>query len=198
MKTGFLDWCRVIMKKKIDLSKYENHLGRKHQMIRLLWGITWTLCASWLPRSIGKGWKNFLLRLFGAKIARTAHVYSSAKVYYPPYLTMGENTCLASDVDCYNVAPVIIKDNVTVSQGAYLCTASHDVTNPLNPLITAPIIINDQAWIGARAFIGMGVTIGQGAVVGATASVYKDVEPWIIVGGNPAKFIKKREVGNEK
>lgn len=183
---------------KIDLSKYENHLGRKHQMIRLLWGITWTLCASWLPRSIGKGWKNFLLRLFGAKIARTAHVYSSAKVYYPPYLTMGENTCLASDVDCYNVAPVIIKDNVTVSQGAYLCTASHDVTNPLNPLITAPIIINDQAWIGARAFIGMGVTIGQGAVVGATASVYKDVEPWIIVGGNPAKFIKKREVGNEK
>lgn len=183
---------------KIDLSKYENHLGRKHQMIRLLWGITWTLCASWLPRSIGKGWKNFLLRLFGAKIARTAHVYSSAKVYYPPYLTMGENTCLASDVDCYNVAPIIIKDNVTVSQGAYLCTASHDVTNPLNPLITAPIIINDQAWIGARAFIGMGVTIGQGAVVGATASVYKDVEPWIIVGGNPAKFIKKREVGNEK
>ena len=40
----------------------------------------------------------------------------------------------------------------------------------------------------------MGVTIGQGAVVGATASVYKDVEPWTIVGGNPAKFIKKREV----
>ncbi len=135
---------------KIDLSKYENHLGRKHQLIRLLWGITWALCASWLPRSVAKGWKNFLLRLFGAKIAKTAHVYSSAKVYYPPFLTMGEYSCLASDVECYNVAPIAIGANTTVSQGAYLCTASHDITNPLNPLITAPIVIGDQAWIGAR------------------------------------------------
>ncbi len=81
-----------------------------------------------------------------------------------------------------------------MSQGSYLCTASHDITNPLNPLITAPIVIGDQAWIGARAYVGMGVTIGQGAVVGATASVYKDVEAWTIVGGNPAKFIKNRVV----
>lgn len=179
---------------KIDLSKYENHLGRKHQVIRLLWGITWALCARWLPRSAGKGWKNFLLRVFGAKIAKTAHVYSTAKIYYPPFLTMGENSCLADDVECYNVAPIKIGANTTVSQGAYLCTASHDVTSPRNPLITAPIVIEDQAWIGAKAYIGMGVTIGQGAVVGATASVYKDVEPWTIVGGNPAKFIKKREI----
>jgi putative colanic acid biosynthesis acetyltransferase WcaF len=176
----------------IDLSKYENHLGRKHQLIRFLWSITWALFASWLPRSVGKGWKNFLLRLFGARIAKTAHVYSSAKVYYPANLIMGEYSCLASDVDCYNVAPVTIGDNTTVSQGTYLCAASHDVTNSLIPLITAPIVIEDQVWIGAKAYIGMGVTIGQGAVVGATASVYKDVEPWIIVGGNPAKFIKKR------
>ena len=179
---------------KIDLSKYENHLGRKHQLIRLLLGITWALCASWLPRSVAKGWKNFLLRLFGAKIAKTAHVYSSAKVYYPPFLTMGEYSCLASDVECYNVASIAIGANTTVSQGVYLCTASHDITNPLNPLITAPIVIGDQAWIGARAYVGMGVTIGQGAVVGATASVYKDVEAWTIVGGNPAKFIKNRVV----
>ena len=177
---------------KIDLSKYVTPLGRKHQVIRLLWSITWALCASWLPRSIGRGWKNFLLRLFGAKIAKTAHVYSSAKVYYPPFLTMGEYSCLASDVDCYNVAPITIGANTTVSQGAFLCTASHDVTNSLNPLIIAPITIEDQVWICAKAYIGMGVTIGQGAVVGATASVYKNVEPWTIVGGNPARLINRR------
>ena len=101
-------------------------------------------------------------------------------------------SCLASDVDCYNVAPIHIGANTTISQGAYLCTASHDITDPLNHLITAPIAIEDQAWVGAKAFIGMGVTIGQGAVVGATASVYKNVEPWTVVGGNPAKFLKKR------
>ena len=179
---------------QIDLSKYQNSLSRKHQIIRLVWSVIWTLCASWMPRSIGKGWKNFLLRLFGAKIAKTAHVYSSAKIYYPANLIMGEYSCLASDVDCYNVAPITIGNNTTISQGAFLCTASHDITNIKNPLITAPIVIEDQAWIGARAYVGMGVTIGQGAVVGATASVYKDVEPWTVVGGNPAKFIKKREL----
>ncbi len=63
-----------------------------------------------------------------------------------------------------------------------------------NPLITAPIIIEDQAWVAADVFIGPGVTIGQGAVVGARACVYKNIEPWTVVGGNPAIFIKKRVI----
>lgn len=179
---------------KIDLSKYENHLGRKHQVIRLVWGIVWPLGTWFLPRSMGMGWKRFILRVFGAKIHPTANIYSSAKIYYPANLTMEEYSCLASEVDCYNVAPIVVGANTTVSQGAYLCTASHDITDRLNPLITAPIILKDQAWIGAKAYIGMGVTIGQGAVVGATASVYKDVEPWTVVGGNPARVLKKREL----
>ena len=81
---------------------------------------------------------------------------------------------------------------MVVSQGAYLCAASHDITNPLNPLITAPIHIGSFAWIAAEAFVNMGITIGEGAVVGARAAVFKDVDPWTVVGGNPAKFIKKR------
>ena len=89
-------------------SKYINHLGRKHQIVRLLWTLTWAICARWLPRSVFSGWKRFLLRLFGAKIAPTAIVYSSAKIYYPANLMMDEYACLASDVDCYNVAPVYI------------------------------------------------------------------------------------------
>ena len=176
----------------IDLSQYHNALSRKNQIIRLVWSIVWGVFARPLPRSVGSGWKRFLLRLFGAKIDRTAVVYSSAKVYYPANLVMERYACLASDVDCYNVAPIRIGANSTVSQGVYLCTASHDITNPRNPLITAPIVIEDQAWVAAEAFVGMGVTIGQGAVVGARAAVFKDVEPWTVVGGNPAKFIKKR------
>lgn len=177
---------------KIDLSQYKNRLGRKHQLVRLLWGITWALGASWLPRSLCGGWKRLLLRLFGAKIHSTAHVYSTAKVYYPANLVMKEYSCLADGVNCYNVAPITIGAHTTISQETFLCTASHDITDPQNHLIVAPIIVCDQVWIGARAYIGMGVHIGQGAVVGATASVYKDVEPWTVVGGNPANFIKKR------
>lgn len=177
---------------KIDLSQYHNALSRKNQAIRLLWTVVWGVLVRPLPRSVGSGWKRWLLRLFGARIAPTAIVYSSAKVYYPANLTMEAYSCLASDVDCYNVAPVTIGANSIVSQGAYLCTASHDITDPLNPLITAPIVIEDQAWVAAEAFVGMGVTIGQGAVVGARAAVFKSVEPWTVVGGNPTKFLKKR------
>jgi putative colanic acid biosynthesis acetyltransferase WcaF len=107
---------------------------------------------------------------------------------------MDEYSCLDEDVNCYNVAPIRIGAQSTVSQGAFLCTASHDITNANNPLVTTPIVIDQQAWVAAEAFIGMGVTIGEGAVVGARAAVFKDVEPWTVVGGNPAKFIKKREV----
>lgn len=179
---------------KIDLSKYENSLSRNNQIIRLLWTIVWTILARPLPRSIGSGWKRFLLNLFGAKIHSTAVVYSSVKIYMPCNLIMEEYSCLASNVDCYNVNIVKVGKHSTVSQKAFLCTASHNICNAKNPLITAPIIIKDQAWVAADAFVGMGVTIGQGAVVGARAAVFKDVADWTVVGGNPAKFIKKREI----
>lgn len=179
---------------KVDLSQYKNSLSRKNQIVRLLWTLVWWLLARPLPRRVGNTWKLFLLRLFGANIHKKAVVYSSVKIYAPWNLEMHEYACLAPEVDCYNVAKITIGAHATVSQKAYLCTASHDITKKEYPLITAEIFISNQAWVGAAAFIGMGVTIGQGAVIGATASVFKDVEPWTIVGGNPAKFIKKREV----
>lgn len=179
---------------KVDLSQYQNALSRKNQIARFVWTIVWTVFALPFPRSFGNRWKLFLLRLFGAKVHPTAKVYSSVRIYMPWNLEMEEYSCLSPEVDCYNVAKVKIGPHSTVSQKTYLCTASHDMTKSYNPLIIAPIVIEDQAWIGASAFIGMGVKIRQGAVVGATASVYKDVEPWTVVGGNPAKFIKKRVI----
>lgn len=178
----------------IDLSGYENRLGRKHQAVRMLWNILWPLTTWFLPRSLGMGWKRLLLRMFGAKVHPTAQVYSSARIYYPANLTMEAYSCLADGVECYNVAPVTVGAHSTISQGTLLCTASHDITDSHHRLVTAPIVVEDQVWIGARAYIGMGVVVRQGAVVGATASVYKTVEPWTVVGGNPARFIKKREI----
>lgn len=179
---------------KVDLSNYQNSLSRGNQMARLLWSVIWFITARPLPRSVGRKWKIFLLRIFGAKIHRTANIYSSVKIYMPWNLEMHEYSCLAPEVDCYNVTKITIGAHTTVSQKSYLCAASHDITKSHNPLIFAPIVIQDQAWIGANAFVGMGVTIGQGSVVGATASVFKDVEPWTIVGGNPAKLLKKRMI----
>ena len=92
---------------------------------------------------------------------------------------------------------VVIADNVVVSQGSQLCTASHDISKSTNPPVTAPIIIEHSVWVASGCFIGMGVTIGEGAVVGARACVFGDVEPWTVVGGNPARYIKKRILKSE-
>ena len=181
----------------VDLSKYQNHLGFKHKLTRFLWGIVWILLARPFPRRVFNGWKVFLLRLFGAKIHSTAIVYSTAKIYYPPNLIMGPYSCIDSNVNCYNVDLIEICDNTTISQGTFLCTASHDITRKDHPLIHKPIKIKSQAWIAAEVFIGMGVIVGEGAVVGARSSVFNNVEPWTVVGGNPAKFIKHRLIKNE-
>lgn len=90
-----------------------------------------------------------------------------------------------------------IGDDCVVSQGAFLCTASHDTSSVLLPLISAPITMEDKSWVAADAFVGKGVTIGEGAVVGARACVFKNVDPWTIVGGNPAKVIKERKLDKE-
>lgn len=164
---------------------------------RMIWSICWTILARPFPKSTFMFWKRFLLRLFGAKIAKTANIYTSAKVFMPWNLEMKDHACLASGVDCYNAAPIIIGVDATVSQRAYLCTASHNISSSRHEQIEKPIIIKDRAWVAAEAFVGPGVTIGEGAVVGARAAVFKDVEPWTVVGGNPAQFIKKRILKNE-
>ena len=134
------------------------------------------------------------MRLFGAKVASTANIYATATVFMPWNLVMKDHACLASGVDCYNAVPIEIGVNATVSQRSFLCTASHDISSSRHEQTERPIVIADRAWVAAEAFIGPGVTIGEGAVVGARAAVFKDVEPWTVVGGNPARVLKKRVI----
>lgn len=158
----------------------------------------WRVCQTLLFRpffsSAFDAWRAFVLRSWGATIGERSVVSASTRIWAPWNLSVGRYSCVGPRVELYNRAPITIGDNAIVSQGAFLCTASHDFNDPRHPLITAPIRIGDQAWVAAEAYVGMGVTIGEGAVVGARGSVYKDVEPWTIVGGNPAKFIKRREI----
>ncbi len=159
----------------------------------MIWNIVWLFLFRPTPK-VAHFWRIFLLRAFGAKIGRRCSIYPDTRIWLPANLRMGDNCCLASGVDCYNVAPITIGDNSTVTQYSYLCTTSHDISRPEMPLVKAPIIIEDQVWITARCFIGMGVVIGRGAVVGACSVVLKDVAPWTVVGGNPAVFLKERKI----
>ena len=107
---------------------------------------------------------------------------------------MGPYSCLSEHVDCYAVDQIILGKNVTVSQGAFLCTASHDISSPIMELTTKSLIIEDNVWVCARAIVLPGVTLHEGCVVAAGAVVTKDVPAWTIVGGNPAKPIGTRTI----
>lgn len=176
----------------MDYMNFKTPYSRWDKARRLLWMMTWALLARSFPKSMASGWKRWLLRLFGARMADTAVVYSSATIFKPWLLEMKDYACIADGVDCYNAAPITIGVNATVSQRAYLCTAGHDITDPHHHQTDAPITIGDRAWICAEAFVGMGVIVGEGAVVVPRAVVVKNVEPWTVVGGNPARYIKKR------
>lgn len=177
------------------------HVSKSIKIKRVVWNITATLLFRPFITPVFRKWRIALLRMFGAKVEWDANVYASVKIWAPWMLQMGHRACLGPEVICYNQDWVVLEDDAIVSQYSYLCTASHDVdyaNTADSGLITSPIVLRRGAWIGSRAFVGMGVEIGEKAVIGATASVYKNVESLTIVGGNPAKVIKKRILLNNK
>jgi len=158
---------------------------------RLLWQGAWVLLfrpSPWfwhLPRRV-------LLRMFGAKVGKGVQVMPSVQIWAPWNLTLGDFSTVSHGVDLYNVAAITIGAHVTVSQRAFLCTASHDVDHPHMPLETKPIQIRDGAWVAAEAFIHPGVEIGTDAVAGARAVVTHDVPARMVVAGTPARILRER------
>ncbi|MGN0834040.1 MAG: putative colanic acid biosynthesis acetyltransferase [Kiritimatiellia bacterium] len=183
---------------ELDLKNYRNRHSLASKVARSIWNVVWLFLFRPTPRgSLFRPWRIALLKLFGAKVKWSSNVLPSCRIWQPWKLTMGEYACLSEDVDCYAVAEITIGDRATVSQGVKLCTAGHDTSSRLMELTFAPIVIGVDSWVAGWSVILPGVTIGAGAVVAAGAVVTKDVEPWTIVGGNPAKFIKKRILKNE-
>lgn len=175
----------------MNLSDYTE--PKPHRVKRIAWYFVNATIFRCIASSLFKSFRNSILRAFGAKIDKDALVYASCKIFAPWNLKIGR-ACIGPNTQLYNKAMITIGDDSVVSQGTFLCTASHDISSTMLPLITAPIVIEDKVWVAADAFIGMGVSIGEGAVVGARACVFKDIEPWTVVGGNPARTIKKREL----
>lgn len=173
---------------------YTDPIAQGIKVKRLIWIMVWKILASWMPYFVGNGWRVRLLRMFGMKHKGHIGVYPTTKVWAPWNIEMGSYVAIDDQVNLYSADKIKIGTKVAISREAFICTASHDISKPNRPLITAPITIYDGVWIGARAIILPGVTIGEGAVVAAGAVVTKDVEPWTVVGGNPAKVIKKREI----
>jgi putative colanic acid biosynthesis acetyltransferase WcaF len=167
-----------------------------NRAFRIVWRLSWLLLAAWTPPPLHR-WRCFVVNLFGASIDPTARVYGSASIWYPPHLTMGRYSCLGPRVNCYCIAPVFIGDYAIVSQSAHLCTGSHDIKSELFQLTAHEIRVGKNAWIAAEAFVGPGVEVAEGAVIGARAVIFTDAEKYSVYIGNPAQFVKRRNMATK-
>ena len=168
----------------------------RNRLLRAVWVVVWTVFASWTPPPL-HGWRVFLLRAFGAKIGTGCRVYRSVRVWYPPHLVMGRQSVMGPRVICYNQGLITIGERSIISQGAHLCTGTHDINDPSFQLLVRPISIGAGAWIAAEAFVAPGVTCGERAVLGARAVAFADLEPDFVYRGNPAVKIKPRSLQPE-
>lgn len=179
----------------IRLQDYRNRHSQGSKIKRALWNVVWFCFFRLTPRgNLFRRWRAFLLRCFGAKIGKGCYILPDCRIWQPWKLELGDYSWLSQHVDCYAVDTVRIGAQCVISQDAFLCTASHDISSPIFELTTKSIVIEDQVWVGARAIILPGVTLHEGCVVAAGAVVTKDVPAWTVVGGNPARPIGKREV----
>ena len=163
----------------------------RNRAFRALWLLSWAILARWTPPPFHR-WRRLVLRAFGARVGAGARLYGSTRIWFPPNLTLGEGALLGPGVNCYNQGRIDIGARTVVSQGAHLCAGTHDINDPDFQLIAKPIAIGAQAWVAAEAFVGPGVSVGEGAVLGARGVAFRDIEPWAVYAGNPARKLKDR------
>ena len=166
------------------LSKFNNkNFDRGATRLKeFLWIVTGSiLISSWVPGSL---WRVVILSLFGANVGKKVILKPGIKVKFPWRLSIGDYSWIGEDVWIDNLCFVNVGSEVCISQGAYLCTGSHDWTSTYFDLIVEPINIESNVWICAMCRIAPGVTISHGCIVGFGSVLTKSLEPWSIYKAN--------------
>jgi len=164
----------------------------RNRLARAVWNLVQATLFRWSPRPLHT-WRAFLLRLFGARLGSRCHIYPGVMIWAPWNLTCGDEVGVADRAILYNQAPIHLGTRAVISQGAHLCTGTHDYNSPAFPLIAKSITVEAYAWVAAEAFVHPGVTIGEGAVLGARSVAPRDLNAWAVYAGSPAACIKERQ-----
>lgn len=128
-----------------------------------------------------------MLRCFGCQVSGTPFVHQSVKIENPRNLKLEDGACIGANAVLYSLDRISIGENSIVAQESYLCAGTHEFESGNFDLITKPIFVDENVFVGARAFILPGITLGKGAIIGACSVVTKDVKSGERVAGNPAR-----------
>ena len=176
--------------KTTNLSKYnhDHHFGTPIK--KILWYFTNLLFFKTLfPFS--SFFKIKLLKLFGAKVGKNIVIKPNINIKYPWFLTIGNNCWIGEEVWIDNLTPIIIGNNVCLSQGSYLLTGNHDYKKESFDLILGEIIIDNGVWIGAKSIVCPKVHCKEHSILSVGSVANKNLEPYGIYQGNPARLKKK-------
>ncbi len=176
-----------------DLSKFQlppGFRGRSAAVCQVWWIVQSTLFA--LSPQFMYSWRNWLLRMFGAKLGKNVLVRPTARITFPWKLQVGDNSWIGDNVAIYNLAQISIGSNSVISQRSYLCTGSHDYQAEDFKIAALPINIGSSSWIATDVFVAPGVCIGNNVVVGARSTVFSDLPSGKIYTGSPAKLHQKK------
>jgi acetyltransferase-like isoleucine patch superfamily enzyme len=136
--------------------------------------------------------KRIIVHPLGFRLGKGSAIHGGLKIFGFKPVIIGDYTTINSGCYIDNRKPITIGSCVNISHDARIYTLGHDINDPHFSIKGAPVTIGDYACIFENAMIMPGVTIGKGAVVYPGAVVTKDVEEYCVVGGNPAKIIRKR------
>lgn len=125
----------------------------------------------WFPARL----RPAVLRAFGAQVGTGVFIRHRVRVLWPWKLVVGDDCWIGEDAWLLNLEPITLGHDVCLSQGAFLCTGSHDRRSPTFEYDNAPIVVEDGAWVAAQALVLRGVTVGRNATVGARAVAAQDV-----------------------
>lgn len=182
------------MKSQVNLSGFDSSIDLnrgKSKGVEVIWylcKLLFFLSAFPYPSAF----KIFLLRLFGAKIGKGIVIKPRVNILFPWKLTIGDDVWIGEEAFLLNFEPLVIGNNVCISQRAFLCGGNHNYNIPSMPYRNGSISLEDGCWIGANCFIGPNVTIGIDTVVSAGSVVTKSLKGNGIYKGNPVEFIKNR------
>lgn len=133
-----------------------------------------------------------LYRAAGVNVDETSNIMMHVQVLQAQGITIGPNCIIGPFATLDGRATLTIGRNVNIAGEVLTIGGHHLVDSPTAEGLLGKVVIEDNAWVAMRAVILPGVTIGEGAYVAASALVNRDVEPWALVGGVPARKIRER------